>query len=177
MNEGSLAQRKDTVARMRTDGQRYEEKVDRTTTPNGCHPWTASTSKDGYGRFRWNGHIRYASNFGWELLHGPIPAGMKVCHTCDNPPCQNPKHWFLGTDSDNQRDSVEKGRHSALRKGDEANRLKLTDAEVAEIRAVYIPRGKPGHVYGSRKALAKQYGVAPEYISMLMHPGERGYRT
>ena len=49
----------------------------------------------------------------WELANGPIPDGMFVCHTCDNPPCCNPAHLFLGTPSENVLDAVAKGRWRA----------------------------------------------------------------
>lgn len=47
----------------------------------------------------------------WEVTNGPIPKGISVCHRCDNPPCCNPQHLFLGTQSDNNLDMVEKLRH------------------------------------------------------------------
>jgi len=47
----------------------------------------------------------------WEDEHGPIPPGMNVCHHCDNPPCINPDHLFLGTQKDNAVDMSRKGRH------------------------------------------------------------------
>lgn len=62
-------------------------------------------------QIRRNGRTYLTHRLTWEWANGPIPEGMNVCHKCDNPPCCNPDHLFLGTQRDNIRDCVVKGRH------------------------------------------------------------------
>lgn len=79
---------------------------------SGCHEYTGSRSPRGYGQvYRGRGKRPYhAHRLAWELAHGPIPAGMHILHTCDNPPCVNPAHLSLGTHADNMADMARKGR-------------------------------------------------------------------
>lgn len=76
----------------------------------GCLEWTAGKSHFGYGKY----HIKrvgFATHrIAWVLAHGPIPDGLCVCHRCDNPPCLNEDHLFLGTMADNHADMRAKGR-------------------------------------------------------------------
>jgi hypothetical protein len=89
--------------------QRFWAKV---AKGDGCWEWTGCRHHQWrYGHFRKEGKNVQAHRFSWELAHGrPVPDGMMVCHSCDNPPCVNPAHLFLGTAKDNVRDMLSKGR-------------------------------------------------------------------
>lgn len=77
--------------------------------PNsGCHLWLGNGRK--YGRVTLAGQGMYAHRLAWQFAHGPIPEGMMVLHRCDVGLCVNPDHLFLGTQTDNMRDMVSKGR-------------------------------------------------------------------
>lgn len=78
--------------------------------PTECWEWQKGLTEDGYGKFKAHGVTWVATRYGWTLRHGSIPDEMIVCHTCDNPPCQNPAHLFLGTHKDNSDDKLAKGR-------------------------------------------------------------------
>lgn len=83
---------------------------------DGCWLWMGARHPQGYGNIGLpkdeNGRypIGKAHRVSWELHNGPIPAGLLVMHRCDNPPCVNPDHLFVGTVGDNVRDSASKGR-------------------------------------------------------------------
>ena len=83
---------------------------------NGCVEWTGHVDRKGYGRVSIEGRQVFAHRVAWELAHGPIPDGLCVLHHCDNPPCCNPAHLFLGTIRDNNLDMSAKGRNHNQRK-------------------------------------------------------------
>lgn len=96
-----------------SDITRFESKF--YVTP-GCWIWTGSKNTGGHGQFTVCGKCITAHRVSYELYIGPIPEGMWVLHKCDNPPCQNPDHLFLGTRQDNVDDMVRKGRQSRYSK-------------------------------------------------------------
>lgn len=82
----------------------------RTERVGDCLVWTGCRDRDGYGWITINYEQLYVHRVAWALKHGPIPDGMQVLHACDNPPCLNTAHLFLGTNLDNIADKVAKGR-------------------------------------------------------------------
>ena len=76
---------------------------------SGCWEWMGARNAQGYG-FIWKDGSGYVHRAAYELLVGPIPEGLIVCHHCDNPSCWNPEHLFAGTYKDNREDMIRKGR-------------------------------------------------------------------
>lgn len=142
-----------------------------TPEPNtGCWLWTGTIGHYGYGvggsgyrtpRFR-------AHRLAWELANGrPVPLGMDVCHRCDNPPCVNPDHLFVGTRLDNMQDARRKGR---LAIGSRHGQAKLSEDDV--LSAVRMLRA------GVRQSVvARSIGVSASTISLLSSGKRWGHLT
>lgn len=131
--------------------------------PDACHEWQRNRDRRGYGRSKAmavTGRTERTHVMAWILAHGPIPEGMLVCHACDNPPCGNIAHLFLGTSADNSADMVAKSRQ--WRPDGERNSLaKLTADNVREIRS----RAADGE---SRASIARHFGVDPSNVSLIV---------
>lgn len=117
----------------------------------GCWPWNGTREK-GYGQFyvgKSNGISIYARahRIAYARVHGYIPAGLLVMHSCDNPPCVNPEHLSVGTDADNvrDRDTRCRGYH-----GERHHSARLSEQDVRDIRRDET---------STTTWLAKKYGV------------------
>lgn len=144
-----------------------------------CWEWTACRFKPprsnflGYGCFSFRRKLQGAHRVSWILHNGPIPDGMWVLHKCDNPPCCNPAHLFLGSPKDNVLDMVAKGRNAPPRGDDNwmrkiegiqagANNFnaRLTEEDVMKIK----PRILAGE---HQRALASSFGVSVATIAAI----------
>lgn len=102
--------------------ERFMSKVDQTAGPDGCHPWTGNRFRNGYGRF-WlasASHLAHRWILG-EIIGRPLAWDETLremaCHRCDNPPCCNPKHLYVGHAKSNTADAIARERHATVREG------------------------------------------------------------
>ena len=128
-----------------------------------CWEWQKGRDLDGYGRWSQRGkgirahrasYCAYYEMSVEELKN----TGSYVCHSCDNPSCINPLHLWLGGPSENNKDSVRKGRWPSKRDGGNGN-TKLTADEVVRIRA-------DSRTY---RVIAKEYGISSGHVSEIKH--------
>lgn len=92
--------------------EELKERLIRNTQPNlnGCWEWTLLRNPQGYGNTTCGTIRSSAHRISYAAFNGPVPAGLVVCHHCDNPPCINPAHLYIGTQEENAHDCMEKGR-------------------------------------------------------------------
>ncbi len=160
------------------------------TTETGCWEWTKSIFNRS-NRARWRDHL--AARIMFVLVNNRSVGELLVCHTCDNTLCVNPKHLFLGTNNDNMKDMVAKGRAATgdkngsrtcpeklIRGDDHLNRkypervqaenngrAQLTNDQVREIRKRYRPYVN-NHKPSNRRELAKEFGVTANIITCIV---------
>lgn len=128
-----------------------------------CWIWTAYANEDGYGITSFRGRLMGAHRASWIIHYGDIPEDMRVLHHCDNPPCVNPEHLFLGTQLDNMRDCAAKGRIRSGEKRGENNPISpLKNADVFEIRRLAMT-GR------TRIEIAKEFGVCRQSIDAIVN--------
>jgi hypothetical protein len=89
---------------------RFWQYVDQSGGPDACWPWMGTRIAEGYGQILEYGRKRPATHVALEIAGSPVPPGLFALHHCDNPPCVNPTHLFIGNQTDNARDKMAKGR-------------------------------------------------------------------
>lgn len=121
---------------------------------SGCWVWTGHRYPKGYGAYKApGGRLVSAHRASYEMHNGPVPAGVVVCHRCDNPPCVNPNHLWLGTAAENNADRDAKGRQVAP-KGSRHGMASITDETAREIRAA-CASGEPQVKIAKRLSVSK----------------------
>lgn len=125
--------------------RRFWKKVKKSKADD-CWPWTAAKTEHGYGRFGLKKKSWVAPRLAWIISNGRVPKDKFVLHSCDNPPCCNPAHLFIGTQKDNMRDAIKKGRWTPK------HARKLNPSQVLRIRRLYknteLTQDEIGLLYG-----------------------------
>lgn len=128
-----------------------------------CWVFTGATTTYGYGEivFKIEGKsiTGYVHRVSYQEHVGPIPAGLEICHSCDNPPCWNPDHLFAGTRLQNMQDKVGKGRHI---RGEATYNAKLTEDQVREIRHMYATGDF------TQQEISNTFGIARRSVSFIV---------
>jgi DNA-binding XRE family transcriptional regulator len=127
-----------------------------------CWLWQNAIDEDGYGRANWytvrGKRVRIAHRIAYEIFYKVEPGELQVCHKCDNPPCVNPHHLFLGTNKDNHADKKAKGRAP---KGGRNWSSAFYDKHIPEVRRLRFEEKL------TNKQIAQRYGVSESTISHI----------
>jgi hypothetical protein len=133
---------------------------------HGCWEWRGTRRAGGYGRLMTTKPGTMAAHrASWIIHNGPIPHGMVICHRCDNPPCVNPAHLFLGTQIDNIADMVSKGRQRSLT-GTAVATSKFSEEEIQRLRDM-------ASTGLSFSAIARETGVSKAHVRRVVRGQSR----
>ncbi len=144
-----------------TSYQMIREMLQTLPLDDSCLEWPRYRNPSGYGQVGIGCKVRLVHRVAYELSTGPIPEGHGVLHRCDNPACFRPNHLFTGTDADNAKDCIAKGRRRYRGvKGDLQPGAKLTTEIVRKIKKL-CSEGC------SQASLARAYGVSQGLISSI----------
>lgn len=142
--------------------ERFERFLPDQLRDDECWEWQGSRDTRGYGQLgAGQGRLLRAHRIAWEAHHAePVPPGICVCHSCDNPACVNPAHLFLGNHAENMADKAAKRRHSF---GSDLPQARLTRSEVEEIRRLHAADDLSQH------QLARRFGVGQATVHAIVH--------
>ena len=124
-----------------------------------CWNFRGPVDPDGYGLMFYRGGKVRTHRAAWMFCFGEVPSDKQVCHSCDNPPCCNPAHLWLGTCAENIRDRDVKGRQAS---GQRNGRALLTDDQVRLIRCE-LAEGF------SLSAVGRRFQVSPSVVWRIKH--------
>lgn len=113
-----------------TPEKRFWSRVTITADDDRCWEWQGRTNKQGYGVLEYKNTFWRAHRLSWFLYFGKKPQ-LHILHSCDNPPCVNPKHLREGTNAENVKDKLERGRQL---RGEQLHNAKLTENKIRQIR-------------------------------------------
>jgi hypothetical protein len=134
------------------NGTPFWDRVDKSGGPDACWPWMAGRTPQGYGSLQFDGKRIYAHRYAYECKNGPLSQGAFVLHSCDNPPCCNPRHLREGGPKENIKDAIERDR---IAHSERHGQTKFSDDTIRAMLAAW----RAGE--GTRYAVAKRFNMSP----------------
>jgi hypothetical protein len=127
--------------------------------PDSCWEWKGHRQPKGYGSIHQSHKVHMAHRIAYEIHFGPIPDNTQVLHKCDNPPCCNPNHLFLGSIADNMTDKTAKQRQA---RGENIGKAKFTESDIREMRRLYDTGVK-------QVDIAKLFGLSQGHVTRIVN--------
>lgn len=136
-------------------------------TKTGCWEWTGYIQRNGYGDVSFRNHPTRVHRLMYRIAHGPIPEGLDVLHSCDNPICFNPAHLSAGKDKRNTAESIERGRRNTARPNRVLNpgmmeRNECSRGHKLEGANLYVTPDKRRQCRACRNAAAMRWKPKPQ---------------